>query len=362
MYNYEISIEHLPFWSEQCRFNKYKNYIFVTGGPNLSIRIYDIIDQYNPKLIMYFEKTIDCNMGFAFHGCVTLPQPPQPPNANCYVTSGNNCDNNNNNIVRLLVFGGYVDSFVKSFHQIDINFDKLISELDKQNNTQQREKNVKILANIENSRIQTYGPFTYHNYQINTQYKDIIQVHGGSDDYGLMSKMLNLDTLVSVGEKNGLQFCDNKHKYGIFGCSMYNSRHLLIYDAFCPCDRLGLNTIINFDFCTKKWTIYNNVWQDKGIWRKGCILKEPHGGDGMWLETMGGVCTQPEMSDDGEITSQHCKIKLCRNLDWCIERLLWIGYIKNNTKTRLCKLAILPKDIILYIICFFKNQFIFDRW
>ena len=103
-YNYKVPIEYLPFWGNECRFNKYKNYIIVSGTPNITIRIYDVSDDYKPRLIMYFEDEADFSgeFGIMYHGCVILPD-------NCnynYVATPNDEEHE---IATLLVIGGLHD-------------------------------------------------------------------------------------------------------------------------------------------------------------------------------------------------------------------------------------------------------------
>ena len=53
---------------------------------------------------------------------------------------------------------------------------------------------------------------------------------------------------------------------------------------------------------------------------------------------------------------------LLKPIDWTIERVIWIGYIKNEQNKKQCKLAMLPKDVINHILKFLKVQFVFERF
>ena len=59
------------------------------------------------------------------------------------------------------------------------------------------------------------------------------------------------------------------------------------------------------------------------------------------------------------------KLNLLKKLDWKIERLIWIGYYKNNcnnqdSNVKGCKLSNLGKDVVLHILSFVKRQFLFE--
>ena len=59
------------------------------------------------------------------------------------------------------------------------------------------------------------------------------------------------------------------------------------------------------------------------------------------------------------------KLSFLKKLDWKIERLIWIGYYKNNCNSQninvtACKLPMLGKDVVLHILSFIKRQFLFE--
>lgn len=366
----KITTQHLPFWHEYARFNKYKNYIIATQLGMISI--YDIIDEYNPKLIMHATSGDRIGTGdianlnrngfnLTYHGAVTLP-----------LKLGSNDNHNDHgkikNVARLLVFGGYSTdyTFVKSFHQIDINFDQLKLTLEKLQ--QENKKENAIVTNITN-----YDKVNDKKNNVNAkhdvlfaEYANIIQVKDQySDD---LVKVLNLDGLQAESDKivksgrNWLTFGEKRVCYGIFGCGLYNSRHLLIYNAYSSYAQRAINTIVNFDFKRKKWTIHCDAWTQEYAWRRGYVLRKCNT-SGIWLHGIGGVARIPEKELAGaDHGPNHAKICLSQQLDWSIQRLLWIGYLKGQQteEKAVSPLATLPKDIILCILNFLNNEFVFD--
>ena len=144
-----------------------------------------------------------------------------------------------------------------------------------------------------------------------------------------------------------MQNANRSVAYGIFGYNLCNSRYLMIYDLYGRGVR-SVNAMITFDFQTKIWRIHNDIWPVKS-WCKGhALIKSKH--DEMLLQTMGGC----------DCKTSHLFIKLSLNIDWSIERLLWIAHLKNDKQSQLCPLATVPKDIILLILKFFKKDFVFS--
>ena len=116
--NINFAIEYLPFWQKGSRFNTYKNYLIFSH--KFTIGIYDIKDEYNPKLILY----TNVRHNFVFHGLVVLT----PPTINVATQKNLNenwNDNCNVNIIKLLAFGGCGKKFVSSFVQYKVNLDEL---------------------------------------------------------------------------------------------------------------------------------------------------------------------------------------------------------------------------------------------
>ena len=129
----------------------------------------------------------------------------------------------------------------------------------------------------------------------------------------------------------------------------------MIYDLH-GADGGAVNTLIIFDFDDKIWTIHNGIWPAK-LWNKGHALIQSKY-DGVLLQTMGGSFYS---NNKYCATTAHWCIKLTSRLDWSIERLLWIAYLKNDKHPRLCPVARLPKDIILFILQFLqKVGFVFN--
>ena len=316
--------KYLPLWSRQSRFNKYKNYLLFTHKNILGV--YDISDEYNPMLLMYAK--LGGKIVLAFHGCVIL---------SCHMSDDN--INNNNNIVKLLLFGGYGIgfTFLTSFFEYEINFDEMESQL--------KEQKIEILTNV----------FDDDNSDIDDKILSNILKQTKND---ILSKSLNFQGLKDAAEKVKLNL--NK-TYGIFEytSNLYNSRHLMIYGLFKPSmPRGGLNMIINFDVERKTWTMVKDIWPiSQGCcWKGHGIIRSKYKGN--WLQTMGGI-VMPAQRGLGEqyCTKSHFAFRLNVTIDWSIERLLWIGYLKNNNDSNIndnnnnvkqssCLLSTLPKDII----------------
>ena len=168
-------------------------------------------------------------------------------------------------------------------------------------------------------------------------------------------KMLKIDQLRAEAEEKNLFRVnpDRELRYGMFGYNLYNSRYLMIHDIYDSRGATPLNTMITFDFQQKIWTIHNGIWPGK-LWCKGHALIQSKY-DGVLLQTMGG-----RDQKESYVATSHLFIKLSFKLDWSIERLLWIAYIKNDKQFELCPMATLPKDIILLILKFFKKDFVFS--
>ena len=100
-----------PFWIPHSRFNICKNYLIVTYDQQLII--YNIKDVYNPRVLLQY-----CvKFSFFLHGSVIVL-----PNYN-HDDKDNNDGNNKNKNIKLLIFGGYGNTFKNSFIEIEINFD-----------------------------------------------------------------------------------------------------------------------------------------------------------------------------------------------------------------------------------------------
>lgn len=367
-----IKLQHLPFWTREGRINKYKNYIIVTKYD--TIFVYDVIDNYNPQLIMYFNS--DNKHDLRYHGAIILPSSFGVDMNFNINSSSDDCDH----IVKILGFGGYGSmykkSFSQSFYQISINLDALkleIQELTKNLNGESSDNsktNTTITPILTNVTVQSQADNDDNDICIQSleKYSHIIKIiKSDCDD---LSKALNLKKLIDASnaiKSKWYNFGAKLVNYGSFGFNLYNSRHLMIYDAHVP-RKQPMTGIINFDFERKKWTICDNIWPDGSIWQRGHIIRKLESG-AVVLQSMGGECdTMPGHTwvPKNIYTTKHVKIFLSRNLKWSIERLIWIAYLKggNNSnlkeKNNICSLGDLPKDIILMMLTFLRTQFIFD--
>ena len=324
-----VLIEAKYKWDYLSPFVKYKHYLITTVVKNLDTMIifYDIIDQYNPKMIL-FGKIEHSKYKVSipkYYGLVVLPQ--------LFVR---------NNFVNLLLFGGHTEQdlrlerkqFCQTFKIFQINLDQVKLQLKSNKNktciVMQLPKNHIINGSDELSIIEKL-----------------------SQDQ--VSQMLNLEQL---NNKLGMIKCHYNGCIGINKCCIYNSRHLMIYDAFLP-EISGYyypcNTLINFDSENKQWTIKKDFLPYHGFFNKGCaVAKLKHANiETIWLHTMGGTKLF-------ELSNAHYALKLSKHLDWNIERLIWIAHLKNSGNSNNNNIATLPKDIILFILTFIKMSFVFD--
>ena len=351
-YNGDVDYQCMPFWGHLSRFHIYKHYLIVNGQRD-DIIIYDIENPHCPHLISFLKCTM---LKFETQrGAIVSNLPFCNDNVN---------ENDDNEIVKLLTFGanhGGNYSFLHSFCEYEINF----NELEKQYKLNKSNKNVKqiVITNIKRSAIERLEHFP-----------KILKTSDCGDD--TFSKRFNLNNLEYESKKYGLKFSSKDYVYKIFGCAMYHSRYLIIYDieqfevqnhtqmveneySVDPKSKISSpNLMISFDFKIKEWKIVDNIWPNGGVWRNGGIITQTiH--DGIWLNTFGGVKFTPDIKHLCATEINTCfGIKLSQNMDWSIERLLWIAYLKNNQN---CKLSLLPKDIILFVLTFFKKKFIFAQ-
>ena len=140
-----------------------------------------------------------------------------------------------------------------------------------------------------------------------------------------------------------------------------------------------LNTIICFDLKRKHWTVYENALKQAllGMSSTICVRSEIHMKNDddddkqrrvkrknlinnkiIVLHTFGGCCKSSGF--DKNAVYHHWVLNLCRNISWDIERIIWVAYLKNESNLNQCKLALLPKAIIVHILLFLRNGLFFD--
>ena len=346
-----LSFQYLPFWSHGSRLNVYKNYLIVTQDD--FIQIYDIKDEYNPTLLMYVVLGEQC---FKLHGSV--------------IVSNNidiNININNNDVIKFVTFGGDHKDFLQSFQEYEINFEQLEKTIQSQSQSQSKKIEQEKFGKNKNENINYNIVHNVGDYHLNNLSNIITKTKNDE-----LSKKLNIEGLVAEAKRKNFDVTfpndDDDVRYGIFGCNLYNSRCLMIYDLLLMRNiagkSVGVNVMIVFDFETKEWKIHNNFWPysssfNNPIWNKGhAFIQSKY--DGILLQTMGGIYSNVNLS-----SKAHFMIKLSKSIDWSIERLLWIGYLKNDKQSQpqaqlsMCPLSTVPKDMILLILKFLNGGFVF---
>ena len=152
----------------------------------------------------------------------------------------------------------------------------------------------------------------------------------------------------------------------------YKSRYLIIIGGYFGSGKLTYDGILCFDSKKKKW-----LWNENG--HPICKLKKGLFGhrslliqekDDLYLYVFGGVTTiidgNPKSMND--IPEKICwKLRFTKKIDWKIERIIWIAYLKNNheknnatdNQLEVCHFSKLPKDIVTLVLSFVQHEFIF---
>lgn len=144
----------------------------------------------------------------------------------------------------------------------------------------------------------------------------------------------------------------------------YNSRYLIIVGG---CDyHYASDRIICFDFKRKIWYSYklpSTIHSQKSI-----LIHEKND---IYLYVFGGKESEsvaPQRVDGSP--KLRWKLRMTKQLDWNIERLIWIGYYKNKKGDKEChpiaqenpKHCIfggIPKDVVAFILSFIRRQFLY---
>ena len=365
------------------RICKYKNYLISTGGNLKTSRskvfIYDISDELKPKFIFTIELNDNDSEGrYSSHGIVILEH--RKHNISITVKHSPNDD-----IITLLLFGGSETSFIASFCEIEINLSglkqieysrRLIDNSDDRDeetevgkndncnrffkidynpakrwnlNELKQQWNKLCVKRAHCSEFSYYGYFTYQWYD-----ERYLIILGGNATY-------NLFDLISV--------YDFKKKLWFLGCKKYKL----------PKPMLGLRSVIvkengwNGNYKTMKTNSVseknnkknkkngnsneNNDENKNDFVNVGnCKNKNNYlrnRSQNVVLHVMGGC---DKWGYDG--STFHWKVQLRNNIDWNIERLIWIAHLKNDDNTQRCKLTLLSKDVILHVLLFLQQRFV----
>ena len=158
----------------------------------------------------------------------------------------------------------------------------------------------------------------------------------------------------------------------------YKSRYLIIIGGYFSLREICSAHIICFDFKEKIWygvekekettdMIMKYKMPLKLYGHKSLLIEE---NNKMYLYVFGGYTKINDCADKrfSHVPHNVCwKLKFTKNIDWEIERLIWIGYLKNdddyddgNSNSNHCMLPKLCKDIIVLVLSFVRHQFIFE--
>ena len=97
-----------------------------------------------------------------------------------------------------------------------------------------------------------------------------------------------------------------------------------------------------------------------GLLEHTTLLQQENGH--LYLYVFGG-CTDTNF--DMSRSKTCIKLRLTTQMDWKIERLIWIAYIKHNynkndKNANVCHLARLSKDVVKLVLSFLEPHFIFE--
>ena len=141
----------------------------------------------------------------------------------------------------------------------------------------------------------------------------------------------------------------------------YNSQYLIIVGGYHDSQKKASDEIICFDYKKKKWYVGDE--QDKipmykmpkALFGQTSLLQREN--NRLYLYVFGG-CTGANYI---ATQSKTCiKLKLTTQMDWKIERIIWIGYMKNDKNANACQFANIPKDVVRIVLSFLQPRFIFE--
>ena len=296
--------------------NRHKKWLVITGGDypchnKVSIfKIGDASEHYVPKLVFKF-KVKNKMFQYKYHGSVVISKR----------------DHDDDNTIKLLLFGGELQMFDNSFCQITLNFDE-INKL--QTVIKQTKHGIRSQSQSLGEMKKKAISIDYHpnEYQSINQHSTIYKM--GRLFY-FSYHWINSQYLIVIGGKTTKSFSVSKR--------LHTSNKILIYNA-----RMSM------------WSVYKYDLPHGIFGHKSIITQELN--NCRVLHIMGG-CKDAYKNDQGSNT--YWKIKVSFNIGWKIKRLFWIGYYKNVNNSK-CLISNLAKDIVIDILRFVQShkQTIFD--
>ena len=233
-------------------------------------------------------------------------------------------------MIEFLLFGGWYQSFDKSFCQISINFDTFLENKNK----------------------------TCNNTNIND---DFIKIEYNPPQW---IKNISVKNIKNVTDKYKQELY-LEQKFMSFSYHWLYSRYLIIIGGEIPAHMFQTPMISNLIFCFDSQTTQWKILKDKlpkGIAGHCCVLC-PKSKQKMYI--LGG--NYVNLYDEEVTNNIMYQWKFDNSIEWEMERVVWIGVLKNsitnedrdNTADKLCFLCVLPKDIVQYLLVFLKNDHIF---
>ena len=284
---------------------RWNNLLFIFG--HNGITVYDVKDEYFPKKIEFshWKSLLQKSTFRTFHKSFIVES---------------NMENKNKVHLKFLMFGAHSETcFNDSFYQIDVDID-----IDSNNNN-------------------------------NNDYKININCDNDAKDWKIpqdIAEKYNYDSKVTFSSAH-----------------WYKSRYLIIVGGYHFSQKKASDKIICFDYKKKKWYVGDEEEEfpmykmPMGLLGHTSLLQQEN--DDLYLYVFGGCIN---IDYDTSSTKTCWKLKLTTQMDWKIERIIWIGYMKNQDKqfqkgqknTNVCHLARLSKDVVKFVLSFLQPRLIFE--
>ena len=377
--------------------NVYKNYLFISGGDTHAneIDIFDISNVKSPKFITTIE--IDIFSYYSNHAAIIVPKHWTKNTSNVDIdinvrNSENVKDKENekemglekckdDSIIDLILFGRDDCEFTESFCCIAIDTDKL-SQL-KTETSSETENSSSGHDQIDKNKAYSidYSPKSWlDGLKMNISDVDDFEAKKNADDDKDNDKDNEKDNIDIMEVKEKKIFAKlNLYSYEKFSYHVYGSRYLILIGGNIG-DREILDSIIYYDIQCESWHLFDYKLPYPLQKHTSVLCYDSNiSNNYLILCVMGGIKTLFEtyrvVHDDvpaqGNILNYTSwKFGVLEDIHWEIERLVWIGYFKNEINTKDmedkdietdCGFGKLPKDVILHIFKFLRKKDLFTR-
>ena len=291
----------------------YKEWLFLSGGTDcyttLSIFLLDKKTQY-PQLV----QLIRLKKAYTRHNMIVLSDDDDDHDhdekQDIDVTKKDK-DKDHSTRVNVILFGGFHKRFIDSFCKVNIKIDSKVSI--KVKNKEKIDKDL-ITVNIINNPKEWIG---------NIDDKDLKLKFESKWYYG------------------GYEFICNNEYLLLFGGSIIDSQYRFIYYDMKKCQwKLStLSMLVQTKHKTLKAALFSRFGGDSVVVKKKCQGKRR---DRECIYAFG--------------TNYH-SFKILTNIDieWKQERIIWIGFYKNETNDT-CLIKQLPKDVLVKILKWLSND------